>query len=51
MNAALAYKEIIEEKNDVSTNLWELLKRGETDGNARDHINAIKESLEKRKKK
>ncbi|KZD72343.1 hypothetical protein [Bacillus cereus] len=50
MNLALAYKENITEKNDVATDLWELLKKGETDGEARNHINAIRESLEKRKK-
>ncbi|MDA4083810.1 hypothetical protein [Bacillus cereus] len=50
MSLALAHKENIKEKNDIASDLWELLKKAETDGEARNHINAIRESLEKRKK-
>ncbi|EEL73396.1 hypothetical protein ABR769_25665 [Bacillus cereus] len=50
MSLALVHEENATEKNDIATNLWELLKKGETDGKARNHVNDIKESLEKRKK-
>lgn len=50
MNVAVAHDENTLEKNNLSTNLWELLKQGETDGRARNHIDAIKESLKRRKK-
>lgn len=50
MNAAVSQNRNASVKNDLSTNLWELLKKGETDGMARKHIDVIKESLKRRKK-